>query len=123
MCDLAVAPRNRKRCSCDHRLCTHQRAHSQGVTRSAKSFFGEVIPLAAGSSGLAYCGPTVRSGRRTMNDILEVAREQVLEQGVGLTQEQLVEVLRSPDEQLDDLLALAHEVRVKWCGEEVEVEG
>src|SRR5882757_1332083 len=58
-----------------------------------------------------------------MNDILDVARAQVLERGVGLSQEQLVEVLRSPDEQLDDLLALAHEVRVKWCGEEVEVEG
>src|SRR3954470_1770537 len=58
-----------------------------------------------------------------MTDILEVAREQVLGRGVGLSEEQLVEVLRSPDEQLDDLLALAHEVRVKWCGEEVEVEG
>jgi biotin synthase len=58
-----------------------------------------------------------------MNDILEVARAQVLERGVGLSQEQLVEVLRSPDEQLEDLLALAHDVRVKWCGEEVEVEG
>jgi biotin synthase len=32
-------------------------------------------------------------------------------------------VLRSPDERLADLLALAHDVRVKWCGEEVEVEG
>src|SRR6185312_6358661 len=58
-----------------------------------------------------------------MSDILDVAREQVLEQGAGLSQEQLVEVLRSPDEQLPELLALAHEVRVKWCGEEVEVEG
>src|SRR5688500_5676448 len=58
-----------------------------------------------------------------MNDILDVAREQVLERGIGLDQEQLVEVLRSPDDVLDQLLALAHEVRVKWCGEEVEVEG
>src|SRR5215212_11570198 len=58
-----------------------------------------------------------------MSDILEVAREQVLERGVGLSQQQLVEVLQSPDDQLADLLALAHEVRVKWCGEEVEVEG
>src|SRR2546425_10380405 len=58
-----------------------------------------------------------------MSDILEVAREQVLERGVGLTQEQLVEVLQSPDDQLADLLALAHEVRMAWCGPEVEVEG
>jgi biotin synthase len=58
-----------------------------------------------------------------MGDILAVAREQVLELGEGLTEDQLVEVLRLPDAVLDQLLALAHEVRVKWCGEEVEVEG
>ena len=56
-----------------------------------------------------------------MSDILDVARGQVLEQGVGLSQEQLVEVLRTPDDRLPELLALAHDVRVKWCGEEVEV--
>src|SRR5215470_14941880 len=58
-----------------------------------------------------------------MSDILDVAREQVLEQGNGLSQEQLVEVLQLPDDRLPELLALAHDVRVKWCGEEVEVEG
>jgi biotin synthase len=58
-----------------------------------------------------------------MNDILGKAREQVLERGEGLSEEQLVEVLRLPDDALEELLALAHEVRVKWCGEEVEVEG
>jgi biotin synthase len=58
-----------------------------------------------------------------VSQILEVARTQVLEEGRGLTEEQLVEVLRLPDEDLEKLLALAHQVRVKWCGEEVEVEG
>src|SRR5690349_916009 len=58
-----------------------------------------------------------------MSEILDVAREQVLGQGIGLSQEQLVEVLSTPDDQLPELLALAHDVRVKWCGEEVEVEG
>src|SRR3954464_1628248 len=58
-----------------------------------------------------------------MSDILDVAREQVLEQGIGLSQQQLVEVLSTPDDRLPELLALAHDVRVKWCGEEVEVEG
>ncbi|HSE09434.1 MAG TPA: biotin synthase BioB [Nocardioidaceae bacterium] len=58
-----------------------------------------------------------------MSQILEVARTQVLQEGRGLTEEQLVEVLRLPDEDLEELLALAHQVRVKWCGEEVEVEG
>jgi biotin synthase len=56
-------------------------------------------------------------------DLLTVAREQVLEQGVGLNQEQLTEVLRLGDDRLEELLGLAHEVRMKWCGPEVEVEG
>jgi biotin synthase len=56
-------------------------------------------------------------------DILNVAREQVLERGVGLTEAQAVECLTLPDDRLDDLLALAHEVRMRWCGPEVEVEG
>jgi biotin synthase len=58
-----------------------------------------------------------------VSQIIEVARQQVLEEGCGLTEEQLVQVLRLPDEDLEELLALAHQVRVKWCGEEVEVEG
>jgi biotin synthase len=55
--------------------------------------------------------------------ILEIAREQVLERGEGLTEAQVLEVLRLPDESVDDTLALAHEVRMRWCGPEVEVEG
>ena len=35
----------------------------------------------------------------------------------------MLDVLRLPDEALDPLLALAHEVRMRWCGPEVEVEG
>lgn len=56
-------------------------------------------------------------------DVLAVAREQVLEQGVGLTQEEVLRVLQLPDDRLEELLALAHEVRMRWCGPEVEVEG
>ncbi len=56
-------------------------------------------------------------------DILDTARDQVLERGEGLTQEQTLAVLQLPDERLDDLLQLAHEVRMRWCGPEVEVEG
>src|SRR3954463_14616710 len=55
--------------------------------------------------------------------ILDVARRQVLESGEGLTQAQVLDVLHLPDEALDPLLALAHEVRMRWCGPEVEVEG
>ena len=56
-------------------------------------------------------------------DILVVARRQVLEGGRGLDRGQVLEVLRLPDERLDELLSLAHEVRMRWCGPEVEVEG
>jgi len=58
-----------------------------------------------------------------MTRILDVARTQVLEEGRGLSEEQVVEVLRLPDTDLEELLALAHQVRVTWCGEDVEVEG
>ena len=56
-------------------------------------------------------------------DVLGMAREQVLERGVGLDRDQTLQVLQLPDDQLEELLALAHEVRMKWCGPEVEVEG
>src|SRR3954466_2939142 len=55
--------------------------------------------------------------------ILDVAREQVLQDGIGLDEAQTLEVLRLPDALVDDALALAHEVRMRWCGPEVEVEG
>jgi len=58
-----------------------------------------------------------------LTDILTEAREQVLERGEGLTQDQVLAVLRLPDDRLDELLALAHDVRMRWCGPEVEVEG
>ena len=58
-----------------------------------------------------------------MSDILDLARAQVLEQGIGLTEEQALQCLQLPDDQVDALLDLAHEVRMKWCGDEVEVEG
>ncbi|MBN9755450.1 Biotin synthase [Pseudonocardia sp. Ae706_Ps2] len=56
-------------------------------------------------------------------DVLTVARDQVLDQGRGLTVSQVREVLDLPDDRLDDLLELAHEVRMRWCGPDVEVEG
>ena len=58
-----------------------------------------------------------------MTDILEIARGQVLGAGIGLTESQAVQALRVPDDRVDDLLDLAHEVRMRWCGDEVEVEG
>ena len=62
-------------------------------------------------------------GEHIVGSIIDQARRQVLDQGVGLDQSQLIEVLSLPDESLEELLDLAHQVRVKWCGEDVEVEG
>jgi biotin synthase len=56
-------------------------------------------------------------------DILAVARQQVLERGERLSQDQVLQALQLPDDRLEELLALAHEVRLAWCGPEVEVEG
>ena len=57
------------------------------------------------------------------NDILEIARDKVLGRGEGLSKEEVLAVLELSEDRIPDLLALAHEVRLKWCGEEVEVEG
>ena len=55
--------------------------------------------------------------------ILRTARHQVLEEGRGLDRDQLVQVLELPDSDVPALLELAHAVRMKWCGPDVEVEG
>ncbi|HXS43578.1 MAG TPA: biotin synthase BioB [Solirubrobacteraceae bacterium] len=58
-----------------------------------------------------------------MNDVLEFAREHVLERGESLPEARVLEVLRLGDERLEEALELAHRVRMRWCGPEVEVEG
>ncbi|HET7761475.1 MAG TPA: biotin synthase BioB [Phycicoccus sp.] len=63
------------------------------------------------------------TAQATGTDILDLAREQVLERGVPLRQDQVLEVLRTGDDRLEDLLALAHEVRMRYQGPSVEVEG
>ncbi|MDT5078897.1 MAG: biotin synthase, partial [Mycobacterium sp.] len=40
-------------------------------------------------------------------DVLGLARDQVLERGEGLNQEQILQVLQLGDDRLEDLLALA----------------
>ncbi|GGJ78211.1 biotin synthase [Pilimelia anulata] len=58
-----------------------------------------------------------------MPDILDRARARVLESGAGLDEAGVLEILRLPDDRLPAALQLAHEVRMRWCGPEVEVEG
>ncbi|MGI8816362.1 MAG: biotin synthase BioB [Pseudonocardia sp.] len=57
------------------------------------------------------------------NDILTDLRESVLERGQGASPAQVLELLRLGDDRLEQLLELAHEVRMRWCGPEVEIEG
>jgi biotin synthase len=59
----------------------------------------------------------------TPAEVLAHARAQVLEGGVGLDQAGVLAVLNLPDDAVGDALQLAHEVRLRWCGPEVEVEG
>jgi biotin synthase len=56
-------------------------------------------------------------------DILDTARRQVLERGGRLDELQALEVLRLPDARVGEALELAHQVRLRWCGPSVEVEG
>jgi len=56
-------------------------------------------------------------------DILDLARDQVLRGGVGFDRDRMLDVLRLPDSRLEELLDVAHDVRMAWCGPEVEVEG
>ena len=67
--------------------------------------------------------PSLGEGRFGVADILEIAREQVLEGGRGLDEQQALECLSLPAQRLEELLELAHQVRLRWCGPEVEVEG
>src|ERR1039458_1574739 len=64
-----------------------------------------------------------RTGAGVTDDILDQARGQVLETGRGLDEQQVLRCLELPDERLSELLSLGHEVRMRWCGPEVEVEG
>src|SRR3954468_21879008 len=58
-----------------------------------------------------------------MPEILDRARARVLADGAGLDEAGILEILRTSDEDLPELLQLAHDVRMAWCGPEVEVEG
>jgi biotin synthase len=57
------------------------------------------------------------------HDVLATAREQVLDAGLPLDEAQALAVLELPDDRVPEALALAHEVRMRWCGPAVEVEG
>jgi biotin synthase len=58
-----------------------------------------------------------------MPDTVLAQAQRVLETGAGLDEAGVLGVLRLPDDELPAILELAHQVRMRWCGPEVEVEG
>jgi biotin synthase len=55
-------------------------------------------------------------------DVLDRARA-VVETGEGLDAADVLACLLLPDDAVSELLAIAHDVRRRWCGDDVEVEG
>ena len=51
------------------------------------------------------------------------AVDAVVNTGVGLDEAGVLAVLRLPDDEVAAALGAAHQVRMRWCGPEVEVEG
>jgi biotin synthase len=54
---------------------------------------------------------------------IRAAQDALLEERRMLTADELADLAYVPDESVPSLAALAHEVRMAWCGPEVEVEG
>src|SRR5436305_14761936 len=57
------------------------------------------------------------------DDVLDMARARVLARGEGLDEAAVLACLQMTDERLPELLDVAHQVRRRWCGDAVEVEG
>lgn len=55
--------------------------------------------------------------------LIAAAGDALLDERRQLTLDELTALAELPDEQVPALAALAHEVRLAWCGPEVEVEG
>lgn len=58
-----------------------------------------------------------------MTSIYDIARKKAFDNGEGLTEEEILQVLTVSDEELPAILELAHETRIKHCGVEVSLEG
>ncbi|HET9077775.1 MAG TPA: biotin synthase BioB [Acidimicrobiales bacterium] len=57
------------------------------------------------------------------HEILDSARRRLIGQRARIGAGQLAELAALPDQAVPSLAALAHEVRLEWCGDTVEVEG
>ena len=54
---------------------------------------------------------------------IDAARDQLVNRHERISAKQLAELAAVPDALVPSLAALAHETRLAWCGETVEVEG
>lgn len=66
--------------------------------------------------------PDTRDTQNSLS-ILDIAREKCLENGEGLNQQEIYKALMIEDDRLQDLLDLAHQVRIRHCGVEISLEG
>src|ERR1019366_5267104 len=98
-------------------------AEGAGVSGGGTGVGGGGTGVGGGGTGVGGGVGLSRTGAGVTDDILDQARGQVLETGRGLDEQQVLRCLELPDERLSELLSLAHEVRMRWCGPEVEVEG
>jgi biotin synthase len=57
-----------------------------------------------------------------MADALDLAEQALLGHGRALTRDEVLAIARRPLDELPDLVALAHRVRLAFCGPEVELE-
>jgi biotin synthase len=67
--------------------------------------------------------PGLRPPHQSPPTLLAAAAEALLDERRQLTAGELRALAEVPDESVPALAALAHEVRLAWCGTEVEVEG
>ena len=65
--------------------------------------------------------PTLSSGEA--RTLIRAAEDALIDERRQLTPEELADLAHVPDDSVPALAALAHAVRLSWCGPEVEVEG
>ncbi|HEV2362548.1 MAG TPA: hypothetical protein VGS21_12670, partial [Acidimicrobiales bacterium] len=63
------------------------------------------------------------SASHVTRSLVSAAATALLDERRRLTAAELAELAALPDEAIPTLAAAAHEVRLAWCGPEVEVEG
>lgn len=81
----------------------------------------QLVSLTAKPSQAADSRPPLDTA--TTRQLLREAETALLDDRRLLTTDELAELARVPDASVPSLAALAHEVRLAWCGPEVEVEG